>query len=122
MGEKNMKKKYKLTKEEQAIERSLATDEWTEASIELQNEIIKAAKNNVNQRKREARVNIRLTQFDLDAFKILAQEEGLGYQTLMSSVLHKYIIGKLVDKNIVNKITEDITSQLLTKTRKKTAS
>jgi len=51
-----MKKKFKLTKKEQEIERSLANDEWTEASIELQNEIIKAAKKNVRLRKKKKKL------------------------------------------------------------------
>ena len=35
---------------------------------------------------------------DLEAIKTFAVEEGLPYQTLMSSVLHKFITGRLIDK------------------------
>ena len=35
---------------------------------------------------------------DLEDIKTYAVEEGLPYQTLMSSVLHKFISGRLVDR------------------------
>ena len=48
--------------------------------------------------KKDKRVNLRMTSKDLEAIKTFAVEEGLPYQTLMSSVLHKFITGRLVDK------------------------
>ena len=39
---------------------------------------------------KEARVNIRMNGWTLDTLKSIAEEEGLPYQTLMSSVLYKY--------------------------------
>jgi predicted DNA binding CopG/RHH family protein len=41
--------------------------------------------------KKDARIHIRLTQFDLDRLKRKAAIEGLPYQTLISSILHKYV-------------------------------
>jgi len=38
-----------------------------------------------------------MTERDLLRFKKKAEEEGLPYQTLISSVLHKYISGRLED-------------------------
>jgi predicted DNA binding CopG/RHH family protein len=35
---------------------------------------------------------------DLEGLKIKAMEEGVPYQTLMASVLHKYVTGKLVTR------------------------
>ena len=46
------------------------------------------------------RVNIRLSEKDLEEIKIRALEEGIPYQTLMGSVLHKYLSGRLVEKTI----------------------
>ena len=43
------------------------------------------------------RVNIRLSAKDLDDIKIRALEEGIPYQTLMGSILHKYVSGRLVE-------------------------
>lgn len=47
---------------------------------------------------KEMRVNIRLSAKDLEDLKIRAMEEGIPYQTLVGSVLHKYVTGKLVEK------------------------
>jgi predicted DNA binding CopG/RHH family protein len=43
-----------------------------------------------NHLKKEERINIRLTKLDLFNLKEIAAAEGLPYQTLISSVLHKY--------------------------------
>jgi predicted DNA binding CopG/RHH family protein len=40
------------------------------------------------------RVNIRLSSADLQMLKRRAAEEGLPYQSLIASVLHKYVSGK----------------------------
>ncbi len=93
-----MKKKFKLTKEEMEIEKSLKEKDWVVASDSLKEEIVQAAQNGVASKKREARVNIRLMQETVDIIRRKAEEEGLGYQTLMSSVLHKYASGRLVEK------------------------
>ena len=42
------------------------------------------------------RINIRISEKDLTNLKAKSLEEGVPYQTLISSVLHKYISGKLV--------------------------
>jgi len=41
--------------------------------------------------RKDKRVNIRMTERDFVRFQKKALEEGLPYQTLISSVLHKYI-------------------------------
>ena len=46
-----------------------------------------------------SRVNIRVTDFDLNKLKVKAIEEGMPYQTLIGSILHKYATGKLVTTN-----------------------
>ena len=43
------------------------------------------------------RVNIRISAIDLEGLQAKAAAEGLPYQTLMASVLHKYVSGRLVD-------------------------
>ena len=48
--------------------------------------------------KRKA-INIKVLESDLEKLKSKALEEGMPYQTLLNSVLHKYITGQLVDKN-----------------------
>lgn len=46
---------------------------------------------------KDRRVNIRLSSLDLMDIKARAAEEGIPYQTLISSVLHKYVSGRLVE-------------------------
>ena len=43
------------------------------------------------------RVNIRISSRDLDDLQAKAAEEAIPYQTLMASVLHKYVTGRLVE-------------------------
>lgn len=45
--------------------------------------------------RKDRRVNIRISSKDLDAIQKRALEEGLPYQTLISSLLHKYVSGRL---------------------------
>lgn len=48
--------------------------------------------------RKEQRVNIRITNQDLFALKEMAFEDGIPYQTLMSSILHKYVTGRLIER------------------------
>lgn len=48
--------------------------------------------------KKDARINIRLSSRDLRSLQARALREGIPYQTLVSSVLHKFVDGQLVDK------------------------
>ncbi|MCF7942529.1 MAG: hypothetical protein K9M84_13025 [Spirochaetia bacterium] len=50
-----------------------------------------------NTLKKNKRVNIRLSEHDLKAIQSKALQEGLPYQTLISSLIHKYTNGLLVD-------------------------
>ncbi|MDD5306695.1 MAG: antitoxin [Deltaproteobacteria bacterium] len=45
--------------------------------------------------RKDRRVNIRISERDLRGLQERALEEGVPYQTLMSSVLHKYASGRL---------------------------
>ncbi len=46
----------------------------------------------------DRRVNIRLSSIDLKDIQVKALEEGMPYQTLIASVLHKYVSGRLVEQ------------------------
>lgn len=48
---------------------------------------------------KDRRVNIRLSSIDLSDIQVRAMEEGVPYQTLIASVLHKYVTGRLSDKS-----------------------
>ncbi len=46
---------------------------------------------------KDKRVNIRISSRDLEGLQAKAAEEGVPYQTLMTSVLHKFVSGRLVE-------------------------
>ena len=48
--------------------------------------------------KKDTRINIHLSSRDLRAIQARALKEGIPYQTLVSSVLHKFVDGQLVEK------------------------
>lgn len=47
---------------------------------------------------KDRRVNIRLSSIDLNDIQVKALQEGMPYQTLIASVLHKYVSGRFVEK------------------------
>jgi len=49
--------------------------------------------------KKDKRINIRISEKDLEDIQRKAVIEGIPYQTLIASILHKYNSGLLVDKN-----------------------
>lgn len=49
-------------------------------------------------------MNIRMSKKDMENFKSIAVREGLPYQSLVISILHKYTTGLLVDINEARKI------------------
>ena len=51
-------------------------------------------------------VTLRLNVNDLERIRMMAASEGMPYQTLISSILHKYINNRLVDKNDILKVSE----------------
>ena len=47
---------------------------------------------------KDKRISLLLSSLDLDAIQARAIEEGIPYQTFISSILHKYITGRLVER------------------------
>lgn len=54
-----------------------------------------AARNTFNKTRR---VNLRVTERDFSLARARARAEGIPYQTLLSSVVHKYLAGRLTEK------------------------
>lgn len=84
-----------LDLEEQDILATFEADEWQSIPephrlIELQG-YAKAAI------AKDRRITLRLSSIDLESIQVRAIEEGIPYQTLISSVIHKYVTGRLVD-------------------------
>ena len=65
-------------------------------SKKLQGQLRRAAKRYID---KESKMNIRITPRELAQIKAKAEREGLRYQTLVKSVLHKYVTGQLVEKS-----------------------
>ena len=45
------------------------------------------------------RVNIRMTEWDVEKAQVLAMRQGIPYATLLTSILHRYFTGKLKEKH-----------------------
>ena len=89
--------KEKLSPEEQEILDRFERGELRPvAGVERELEVAReAARNTFNKTRR---VNLRVTERDFDLAHSRAREEGIPYQTLLSSVIHKYLSGRLVEK------------------------
>jgi len=57
--------------------------------------------------KKDKRINIRISSRDLDAIQKRALVEGIPYQTLVSSILHKYVSGSLHDVTANKRMQSD---------------
>jgi predicted DNA binding CopG/RHH family protein len=90
--------KVKLDKDEKEILDSYENEEWVEVP-DMVNEIQKHGDYARATLKKDKRVNIRISQRDLESIQRKAIEEGIPYQTLLSSLIHKYLNGKLVERD-----------------------
>lgn len=86
------KKHIKLDADEQEFLESYEKGEWKSVK-NLKREISIAKKAAKNTLRKDARVNIRLAGTDLMRIKQKAAYEGIPYQTLIASILHKYAAG-----------------------------
>ena len=60
----------------------------------------------INAANKTKNINIRISEYDIEKIKQRSAEEGIPYQTLISSIIHKYITGKLIDERAVLKSME----------------
>ncbi len=89
--------KTKLDKYEQEIEKS--ADSY-KAIPKKEREKIEGVLNRI---RKTRNVNIRLSESVLEQLKRRSGEEGIPYQTLISSVLHKFVTNRLVDETAIRK-------------------
>jgi len=87
----------KLTQEERELLKSVERGEWRSVA-NLERERARYQGYARATLKKDRRINIRLSQKDLEALQTLALEEGIPYQTLIASILHKYVSGSLVER------------------------
>jgi predicted DNA binding CopG/RHH family protein len=88
--------KTKLTKEEKEILGSFEKDEWVPVTnlTKRKKELMAYARNTL---RKDKRLNIRISERDLLELQKRAVNEGLPYQTYVSSIIHKFINGNLVE-------------------------
>lgn len=101
-----MAKKQKLTKQEKSISEGIAKGEWRElrgkelaAMKELAEQSVRATL-----ARKEARTNVRLEKADMDALRKKAEARGVGYQTLIASIIHMYVRDELLEAGEVRKM------------------
>ena len=92
--------KAKLDKFEQSIEDN--AEKFTPLSTTEMNKV----ESIINAANKTKNINIRISAYDIEKVKQRSAEEGVPYQTLISSIIHKYITGKLVDEKAVLKSME----------------
>ena len=69
----------------------------------IENIILKANK--------KKNISLRLKTHDIEQLKLRADSEGLPYQTLLSSIVHKFVTDQLVDKKNILKSIELLKAQ-----------
>jgi predicted DNA binding CopG/RHH family protein len=88
--------KTKLDKEEQDILDSFESGEWKPVANRRQ-EIARHVAYAKNTLAKNRRVNIRISSKDLQDLQTIAVEDGMPYQTLMASVLHRFASGRFIE-------------------------
>ena len=88
--------KNRLTEEEKEILDSFERGEWVPVKdlSKRKRELIRYARNTL---KKDKRLNIRISERDLNELQKKVVSEGLPYQTFVSSIIHKFVNGKLVE-------------------------
>ena len=84
-----MMKYFELDKEEQELLAEIEKGEWKSVKnfAKRKKELMQIAKNTLNKTKN---INIRLTERDLHKLKAKAAREGIPYQTLAASLIHRF--------------------------------
>jgi predicted DNA binding CopG/RHH family protein len=90
-------KKLVLDDEERDILESYERGEWVSVK-NSKKEIKKLREYARNTLQKDKRINIRMSSKDLDQVQVIAAQEGIPYQTLVSSIIHKYVSGYLIER------------------------
>jgi predicted DNA binding CopG/RHH family protein len=87
-------------KEEKKILESYERGEWQSVK-DLKAEVLTLRTAARNTMQKDKRINIRMSSRDLNQVQVIAAQEGIPYQTLISSIIHKYVSGSLTDRRRV---------------------
>lgn len=86
--------RHLLSKEERDILDAIERGQW-EVVRPTQRELRRYAEIARNTLRKSKRVNIRISEADLSEIRSRAAQEGIPYQTLITSLLHKYVSGRM---------------------------
>ncbi len=92
-------KTYHLDHEERDVLRSYNEDEWTAVS-NLEEELEHYRSQAIATIQRDQSISIRLAPQDFEAIQKQAQAAGISDQALIASIVHKFIVGHLVETNV----------------------
>ena len=87
--------KLKLSREEKDLLTSVEAGSFESVLTESRRKELESMAGNTF--KKDKRINIRISNRDLVAIQVRASQEGMSYQTLVASIIHKYISGSLQD-------------------------
>ena len=93
----------RLTKIEKEIRKGIDRGDYKTVSKSEKDRLEKIFKHSA---RKITRINIRLADDDISKLKSLAEQEGMPYQTLIGSILHKFVNGVLVNLEEVKKVKE----------------
>lgn len=79
------------------MQASVERGEW-QPYRDLKKEIERSRKIARQTTVKDQRINIRISRKDMDDLKVRAMEEGMPYQTLVASIIHKYLSRRLVER------------------------
>ena len=90
-------KSIKLDAEELALEQALERGEFEETMTT--EEALADWRTVLANSRRKSPITVRLAEDVIDKLKLKAIRDGIPYQTLLSSVLHKYVTGRFVERD-----------------------
>ena len=85
----------KLSKYESKLLKSVEAGQWKSVKNlhEEKNKYSKIAEHTMRAKK-DKRISIRISSADLQGIKVESMHEGIPYQTLISSILHKHLVSR----------------------------
>lgn len=83
--------------EEKELIASVENDEWTPVSDldSFKKKLMRAAAETAA---KDCQINVMVSKRDAEVLKTKALEEGIPWQTLVTSILHKYVTGRIVER------------------------
>ncbi len=95
-------KQVNLTKDEQKLLDAVESGQFESVLTDERRAELKAVAGFTS--KKDKRINVRISNRDFMAIQSKALQQGIPYQTLVSSIIHKYISGSLKDLTINHSI------------------